>query len=629
MSATVSEYMQVFREQFYPELFSFECVKALDNIEKRYGDTECSQVIAEIPMSGESRTLDYSIAVDTLNDLAPEYWHEMDYKDYATVAGEGTKIPYSIFYNATPVVPESGDNRDYFRRIVPRLLGEEMAGRLEPAIDRMLAALSGKCTKLFQIGAMKSRGEISSLRIEVWRMRRINLIGFLKEFGWRGDIEQLNCFLKEWVPVAGRFYLAFDLSEEGISDKIGIEVSARSRTISETEGILEKANRDGFLSEDRYQAMLKWLHTPPQLEPLIQNDISHIKFTFLEGSIVSAKAYLRQSGLFLAEEAPFLSHPWQMNLELSDYCPLSCPQCFVHLNEGRQMSLETAQYWLREAALAGVSCVSLSGGETACYPYLKEVIGVCSQLGLRSAASFSGAGLTEQLLKQIVGAGLDEIYISLNGSTKEINSMSRDGYEEALAALALLKNFDDTCVGINWVMHHNNSLDFSNMLTLCQDYGIKRLVVLSLKVDSKEALGDYPDLEDFENVAEIIKGYKGPVDIQVESCLSQLRAVLFQGHLFNENTGLLRGCGAGRDRLSVSCEGKLIPCRHLNLAEEWNSISEYWEKSPVLKNIRDIYDKPTGKCAGCNFNMKCLPCVDIVYSLHDRIKFSMDECPFN
>ena len=631
MSAQVSEYLRLFREQFYPELFSFECVKALENIEKLYGKRECSQVIAKIPMRGENRTLDYFVAVDTPEDIAPAYRLEMDYRDYAYVSGDGDEIPYSIFYNATPLTPGKDDNScDHSRYrdvVIPRLAGKEMAKRLTPTFEKMLAALSGKCTRLYQLGAMKSQGEVTSLHVDVWRMRRTHFIAFLKEFGWKGDIKQLDRFLREWVPLAGRFCFGFDLSEDGISDKIGIEISARSRTISETERILEKANRDGFLSDDRWQAMLRWLHTPPQCEPLIQNDISHIKMTFLEGEALSAKAYLRQSGLFMAEEAPFFSRPVQMNLELSDACPLRCPQCFVHLDKGRQMPLETALYWLNDAASAGIRMASLSGGETACYPYLVEVIRECARLNLRSAVSFSGAGLSKELLKDIIAAGVSEIYISLNGSTKEINSLSRDGWEYAIAALELLKAEGFCETGINGVMRHSNSSDFSDMIKLCERFGIKRLVALSLKADSKGALYDYPRAEDFYRVANTIKSYKGKLFIGVEGCLSQLRTLIYQGYLFNENKGLLRGCGAGRDGLSITCEGRLIPCRHLDISEEWTSIKEYWEKSELLKKLREIYDKPAGKCFGCEYNKNCLPCVDIGYRLHNRIAFGMDECP--
>jgi hypothetical protein len=55
----------------------------------------------------------------------------------------------------------------------------------------------------------------------------------------------------------------------------------------------------------------------------------------------------------------YLPAPWQMNLELTTKCPLHCPQCYVYLNNGREMPLETALYWIRDAAEAGVQHVNL------------------------------------------------------------------------------------------------------------------------------------------------------------------------------------------------------------------------------------------------------------------------------
>ena len=79
-------------------------------------------------------------------------------------------------------------------------------------------------------------------------------------------------------------------------------------------------------------------------------------------------------------ENKYSNVPLQMNLELTTKCPLHCPQCYVSLNTGREMPLETALYWIRDAASCGVRSVNLSGGETLCYPYLTELIKECRKL---------------------------------------------------------------------------------------------------------------------------------------------------------------------------------------------------------------------------------------------------------
>lgn len=122
-----------------------------------------------------------------------------------------------------------------------------------------------------------------------------------------------------------------------------------------------------------------------------------------------------------ARSARYLKRPLQMNLELTGECPLHCPQCYVEADPSRRMPLETALHHIREAAACGVRDVNLSGGETLCYPGLEELIRACTSYGLVSAVALSGALADEAALRGLLDAGVSQIYISLNGSTREIN----------------------------------------------------------------------------------------------------------------------------------------------------------------------------------------------------------------
>ena len=68
--------------------------------------------------------------------------------------------------------------------------------------------------------------------------------------------------------------------------------------------------------------------------------------------------------------------PLQMNLELTQVCPLQCPQCYV-VSGARHMERDLALQRIREAAAFGVRHINLSGGETLCYPYLSDLIREC------------------------------------------------------------------------------------------------------------------------------------------------------------------------------------------------------------------------------------------------------------
>ena len=330
---------------------------------------------------------------------------------------------------------------------------------------------------------------------------------------------------------------------------------------------------------------------------------------------------------FLDPQVRYLDTPWQMNLELTTECPLRCPQCYVHLNQGTQMGLETALYWIRDAAEAGVEQINLSGGETLCYPFLEELVLECRTLGLSCAVALSGIYAEKETLEKLITAGVNDIFISLNGSTKEINSRTRDGYELAIRALETLKELEFINRHINFVMHSSNAEDLPQMMDLAEEYGMKSLVVLAFKPDSANELNSYPTMEQMRRAADFIRHYKGKTQIVPEPCFSQLRALAYQSFIGNLNIGVSRGCGAGRYDVSVSVDGRLTPCRHLDIREEFSHIKDYWKDSEMIKRLRSIEDSRKAPCKGCRYEHNCLPCQAVGYKLHGDLNYGMEECP--
>lgn len=323
----------------------------------------------------------------------------------------------------------------------------------------------------------------------------------------------------------------------------------------------------------------------------------------------------------------FREKPRQMNLELTTRCPLHCPQCYVSLNNGREMPLDTALYWIRDAADAGVKQVNLSGGETLCYPHLTELIRECHKCGLDSNIALSGAYVTEEKLREFIDAGVTRIFVSLNGSTKEVNEKTRDGYELAIRTLELLQEIGWEKTVINWVMHECNADDFPNMISLAERYGAEILVVMAFKPDSSHQLDSYPTRDQMYSVADQIRQYEGDLKIRPEMCFSQMRTLVNRSFFGSYNYGISRGCSAGRDGISVTVDGRLTPCRHIEVKEEFDHIMDYWTQSEFLKELRSLEDKRREPCKGCQWEQNCLPCVAVGLKLHGELSYDMRECP--
>ena len=323
----------------------------------------------------------------------------------------------------------------------------------------------------------------------------------------------------------------------------------------------------------------------------------------------------------------YLDKPWQMNLELTTKCPLHCPQCYVALNQGTEMSIDTALYRIRDGAAAGVKHVNLSGGETLCYPYLKELVIECKKQEMECAIAISGIYADRKTLEELIEAGVDKIFVSLNGSTEEINSKTRDGYHFAIKALETLKEIGFENRFINWVMHSYNAEDLPQMIELGERLGVKGIAVMAFKPDSSHELKSFPSKEQMQAAASVIKKYRGKMVLEPEPCFSPLRAMVHKSVMGNLNMGAFRGCAAGRNSLSVAVDGRLTPCRHLDIREDYEHIADYWNESKFIQELRGIEAARKAPCKGCVYEYNCLPCQAVGVKLHDHLNYGMEECP--
>lgn len=310
-----------------------------------------------------------------------------------------------------------------------------------------------------------------------------------------------------------------------------------------------------------------------------------------------------------------------MNIELTTTCPLRCPQCYCSLTGGKNIDLQTAIRWIKEGGKMGVKDVMLSGGETLCYPYLFEVVKASRKYCGNANVALSGFKFTQDVFEKLLEAGITGIFISLNGSSEEINVQTRDGYGMAISALRLLQKNRFPNTTINWVMHASNADDFINVVKLAESYDVAQIVVIGVKPDSKHTLNTIPSREQMLQVRDIVRRQKGKTKIFVESCFSPMLALVSDTKLFgNMNVGKNKGCGAGRNTFSVSVDGLLSPCRHLEYFEKYETLAEYLENSPIQKRLRAMdADPPAEPCGSCRLMNYCRPCAAINSKLENSL----------
>ncbi|MBC2579360.1 radical SAM protein [Clostridium sp. DJ247] len=307
----------------------------------------------------------------------------------------------------------------------------------------------------------------------------------------------------------------------------------------------------------------------------------------------------------------FLKIPKLMNIEVTDKCPLQCPQCYCQLNIGKEINKDIAINIIEQASKLNIEYVNISGGETLLYPHLFELISTCSENEILPNIAISGWGFNELVLNHLIKNGINCIFVSLNGSTERINSFSRNGYNLAINALKILAKSKFNKTIINWVMQSNNSDDFPNIIKIAEKYNVKAVVVMAIKPDSNGHLKTFPYKEQIEKISVFIKKYSGNIQIVIDKCFSQLKAYMGRNIFSNTNQGLYKGCTAGLDSFTLNVDGNFSPCRHLFIPERYNSIIDYWTKSLILAKLREPNNLRVKPCIDCKLNNYCRPCIAI------------------
>lgn len=165
------------------------------------------------------------------------------------------------------------------------------------------------------------------------------------------------------------------------------------------------------------------------------------------------------------------------------------------------------------------------------------------------------------------------------------------------------------------------------MISLAERCGAEILVVMAFKPDSSHQLDSYPTRDQIYAVADQIRQYKGDLKILPEGCFSQMRTLVTRSFFGSLNFGVARGCDAGREGISVTIDGRLTPCRHIEVEEKFDHIMDYWTQSDYLTELRSVEDRRRKPCKGCRWEHNCLPCMAVGLKLHGKLNYGMQECP--
>ena len=171
--------------------------------------------------------------------------------------------------------------------------------------------------------------------------------------------------------------------------------------------------------------------------------------------------------------------PLWVNAEITFRCPLHCVYCYNPVDYARSGPELSTQDWLRvlrEARELGAVQLGISGGEPLLRDDVEVMVAEAHRLGYYSNLLTSGVGLTEKRIAAFKEGGLDQVQLSFQDSTRELNDFlsSTRTFELKSKVAKLVKQYEYPMV-LNVVLHRLNIDHIQAILDMAEAMGVEHL----------------------------------------------------------------------------------------------------------------------------------------------------------
>ncbi|NLB51696.1 MAG: hypothetical protein GX808_02005 [Syntrophomonadaceae bacterium] len=333
MNGNIKNYLDGIAGNLPPEIISAESYCQIYKMADLFSDFAASEYIMETHLNTKDAEVDFSFRVlaeeeksclncglktDRCLPLVADYnwsrvvefvnfwsspiddiWFEIDNDEYER------KIPQPcFFFNASKLEKGADVDEQLLFNALKKLLDIGQLESLWPNIHKAIFQLPDE-VGLFQVGVMLARSN-DRVRIFTAELTREQTVKYLSDIGWTGPFSELEGLFQLLHSYSdSQYILDFDVSQQGISEKIGINFGLGKKqdlsafldnlvekhlcTAAKRSGVLAWSGSKGsFLGPDYgYSALLK--------------DISHFKIGYSPEEGLKAKAYLRIAGVYMKE----------------------------------------------------------------------------------------------------------------------------------------------------------------------------------------------------------------------------------------------------------------------------------------------------------------------------------------
>ena len=205
--------------------------------------------------------------------------------------------------------------------------------------------------------------------------------------------------------------------------------------------------------------------------------------------------------LALTSLLPELYHfPSYWFLSFSDICNLGCKFCGREAMHHKKDGIFSVEMWNDLAPyLHLVNFVAFSGhGEPTMHPRFFDIAEQCKQAGARVHLTTNGTLLDERKANRLLDMGLDEMILSLDGTTESVNAVLREGSSlkhilinmERLIDLRETRGLATPEIDVHMVVSRANMHQMPEMARLCHRYGFRELKIFNMIAHKPEFKDD-------------------------------------------------------------------------------------------------------------------------------------------
>jgi len=312
-------------------------------------------------------------------------------------------------------------------------------------------------------------------------------------------------------------------------------------------------------------------------------------------------------------------HLKELKIEINRSCPLKCLHCssngMPHAPE--KLNPNKVSDLIREFAYLGGEKLCISGGEPLCYEGLPIIIDVCRRTSIEKAIYTTGISsnggplqpISDRMLALLVESGI-KIIFSLHGArakTHDMLTQAEGSFDTTMIAMEQAINAGAP-VEVHVVPTAINFKEIADITKVLASMNIKKVSWLRFVPQGRGQLNQGVLQLSKEQLRQLAK-----TKVELQEMYQTIR--IRTGAPFNILCPqLATPCGAGLSVLAIRPDGCAVPCdafKQFRMKDHFgnileHSLSEVWEKSYLLNEVRKIHEfRLTSSCASCPLYAQC------------------------